>query len=146
MTAFDVLAKALRATALVVLLSLAWAVPANAHAGHGAASKAVAPVAKHLRQEARQSVATGSRAAERAALCDPGPNGAPAPAGGPQDEGAQGRTCCGTMCTVALIEHAIASLPVRTPHRIRLDMRPETPPLVQALGLHARPPRTNDIA
>ena len=146
MTAFDVLAKALKATALVVLLSLAWAIPANAHAGHGAASKADAPVAKRLPQEGRQSIATASLAAEPAGPCDPAANGAPAPTGGPQGEGAQGRTCCGTMCTVALIEHAIASLPLRTPHRIRLDTPPETPPLVRAPGLQARPPRTIAIA
>ncbi len=146
MTAFDVLARVLKATALVVLLSLAWAIPANAHAGHGAASKAVTPVAKHLPQEARHSLATASLAAKPVGLCDPAANGAPAPTGGPQGEGAQGRTCCGTMCTVALIEHAIASLPLRTPHRIRLDMRPETPSLVRAPSLDARPPRTIAIA
>lgn len=146
MTALDVLAKALKATALVVLLSLAWAVPANAHAGHGEASKVVVPVPKHLPQEARQSIATALLTAEPAGLCDPAANGAPAPTGSPQGEGAQGRTCCGTMCTVALIEHAIASLPLRTPHQTRLDMRPDTPVLVRAPRLHGRPPRTIDIA
>lgn len=145
MTAFDVLAKALKATALVVLLSLAWAIPANAHAGHGAASKAVAPAAKTLPHDTRQPLAVAPLAFEHAGMCDPAATSAWAPTGS-QREDAQGRTCCGTMCTVALIEHAIASLPLRTSHRIRLDMRPETPVLVRAPGLHARPPRTIDIA
>jgi len=142
--AFDVLAKALKATALVVLLSFAWALPANAHAGHGAASKAVAPAVKTLPQEARQSPA--SLAAEPAGLCDPAANGAPAPTGCPPDEGAQGRSCCGTICTVAAIEHDVVSLPLRTPHSIRIDMAPERASPVREPGLQARPPRTIDIA
>lgn len=146
MTAFDALAKALKATALVVLLSFAWAVPASAHAGHGASPKTLAPAAMSLPQEAPQNLAAASLATEPAGVCDPMATNAPAPTGCPQGEDAQSRTCCGTMCVVALVEHGIASLPVRTPHRIRLDVPAETPALVRAPGLSARPPRTIDIA
>ncbi|KPF72628.1 hypothetical protein IP69_01680 [Bosea sp. AAP35] len=146
MTAFDVLAKALKATALVVLLSFAWAMPANAHAGHGAAVKAVAPAAAILPQDAHQALATASLAADSAGLCDWSATSAPAPTGCPQGENAPERTCCGTMCIVVLMEHGIASLPLRTPHRIRLNVPPETPSLVRAPHLPSRPPRTTNIA
>ena len=145
-TASNVLAKALKATALVVLLSFAWAMPANAHAGHGAASKGGAPAATTLSQEARQALAIASLAAEPSGLCDPMATSTPAPAGCPQGEGGPDRTCCGTMCTVALIEHGVATLPVRTPHCIRLGLPPEPTSPVRAPGLDARPPRTIDIA
>jgi hypothetical protein len=144
--AFDVLAKALKATALVVLLSLAWAVPANAHAGHAAAPRTVAPAAEPLQHDARAPIAAAPRAVEAAASCDPAATATPVTPGCPQDEGAQGRSCCGTICTVAAIEHDVVSLPLRIPHRIRLDMAPERASPVREPGLQARPPRTFDIA
>ncbi len=146
MAAFDVLAKALKAIALVVLLSLAWALPANAHAGHGAAPRAVAPAAEPRQHDARAPIAAAPRAAETAAPCDPEAIGTPLPTGCPPDESAQGRSCCGTICTVAAIEHDVVSLPLRIPHQIRLDMAPERASPVREPGLQARPPRTVDIA
>lgn len=146
MAAFDVLAKALKAIVLVVLLSLAWALPANAHAGHGAAPRAVAPAAEPRQHDARAPIAAAPRATEAAAPCDPAATGLPVTPGCPQDEGSQGRSCCGTICTVAAIEHDVVSLPLRTPHQIRLDMAPERASPVREPGLQARPPRTIDIA
>lgn len=144
--ALDIPARLLKAIALIVLLSLAWAVPANAHAGHGAAPRAVAPAAEPRQHDTGAPIAAAPRAAEAATPCDPVATGLPVTPGCPQDEGSQGRSCCGTICTVAAIEHEVASLPLRTPHRIRLDMAPERASPVREPGLQARPPRTVDIA
>ncbi len=144
--ALDIPARLLKAIALIVLLSLAWAVPANAHAGHGAAPRAVAPAAEPRPHDARAPIAAAPRAAEAATHCDPAATGTPVQTGCPPDEGSQGRSCCGTICTVAAIEHDVASLLLRTPHRIRLDTAPERASPVREPGLQARPPRTIDIA
>ncbi|WP_150129710.1 hypothetical protein [Bosea sp. RAC05] len=144
--ALDIPARLLKAIALIVLLSLAWAVPANAHAGHGAAPRTVAPAAEPRPHDARAPIAAAPRAAEAATHCDPAATGTPVQTGCPPDEGSQGRSCCGTICTVAAIEHDVASLLLRTPHRIRLDTAPERASPVREPGLQARPPRTIDIA
>ncbi|HEV2552577.1 MAG TPA: hypothetical protein VGV17_02305 [Bosea sp. (in: a-proteobacteria)] len=144
--ALDIPAKLLKAIALVALLSLAWAMPANAHAGHGAAPSAVAPAAEPRQHDARAPIAASPRAAEAAAPCDPAATGLPVTPGCPQDEGSQGRSCCGTICTIAAIEHDVVSLPLRTPHGIRPGLPPEQTNPVQEPSLDARPPRTIDIA
>lgn len=121
MTPFGTLATALKATALVVLLSLAWAMPATAHPGHGATPRAESTAAKPVPQVEIISDAVVSDTSSRTDQCDQAAKGGSDAAGNPTDDGAQGRPCCGTMCTVALIEHDGASLPLRRPHTMRRD-------------------------
>lgn len=146
MFASDLLVKALKATALVVLLALAWAVPAQAHQGHGARSAAMAASVQPQAPEARPAIVVAGRAAEAAPACDSGPTDAANPPRPSPGESSHSQACCGTMCTVALVERGIGSLPLRTAHRIRLGMPPETLALARATGPEARPPRTIDIA
>lgn len=138
----DALVRGLKATALVVLLALAWATPATAHSGH--VEPPIAVVATSSQDYLRVSV--GGSLVEAAGVCRSEREHASTSPDGRQRDGTPGRACCGTMCTVALIEHAIAPLPLRTPHGIRLAPRPEALSLAKSPGLHARPPRTLDIA
>lgn len=138
----DALASTLKATALVVLLALAWATPATAHSGHGQPSKGVLATSPLDQPQ----VSVDASRAERAGVCRAEREHAWTAPDDRQRDGTSGRACCGTMCTVALIERGIAPLPLRTPHGIRLAPPPETPLLARAPGLHARPPRTLDIA
>lgn len=144
-TAFGILVHAIKAIALVVLLSLGWAMPVQAHSGH-ARPHAVAPAAKVASQDARPTIASASPAADVADICTPSTPGVSGPMGDCPKTGGAGRSCCGTMCTAAVIEHAIASLPLRVFHRIRLGLPPERTSPVRAPSLDARPPRTFDIA
>ncbi len=71
MTAVGILAHAIKATALVVLLSLGWAMPVQAHSGH-AKPNAVAPATKVGSQDTRlTSFVSASPAAEVADICTP---------------------------------------------------------------------------
>lgn len=142
MIAFDGLAKALKATALVVMLALAWAIPANAHSGHVQPSNGV--VATSSQDQLRVSV--DAPLVEAKGVCRTEREHALTAPDDRQRNGASGRVCCGTMCTVALIERGIAPLPLRTPHGIRLAPQPEALSLARSPGLHAKPPRTSDIA
>jgi hypothetical protein len=138
----DALARGLKATALVVLLALAWATPATAHSGHGQPSKGV--VETSPQDQLRVSV--DAFLVETAGVCRAErEHGWTRPADGRRD-GSLGRACCGTMCTVALIERGIAPLPLRAPHGIRLAPPPEALSFATSPALHARPPRTFDIA
>lgn len=145
MTAVGILVHAIKATVLVVLLSLGWAMPVQAHSGH-AKPNAVAPAAKVASQDARLTIASASPAAEVADICKPSTPGMSEPMGDCPKTGGAGRSCCGTMCTAVVIEHAIAPLPLRVSHRIRLGWPPERTSPVRAPSLDARPPRTIDIA
>lgn len=145
MTPFGTLATALKATALVVLMSFAWAMPAKAHPGHGAPPRAESSAAMAAPQAAKGPDAAASDRSARSDQCDQAAKGG-ADAAGTTDDGAQGRPCCGTMCTVALIEHDGASLPLRRPYAIRREMPPAAFALVKDLSPDARPPRTIDIA
>ncbi len=144
MTAFGNLVHALKATVLVVLLSLGWAIPVQAHSGH-AKSRAVA-AAEAIPQDARLTVTAASPRPETVEVCEPSAQRASEPAGDCPQNGGSDRSCCGTMCTSAVIEHAVAWLPLRVSHRIRLGLPPEHATPEQAPGLDARPPRTIDIA
>lgn len=145
MTAIGILAQALKATVLVVLLSLGWAIPVQAHSGH-AKPNAVAPAAMAASQDARLTISSASPAAEVADICKPSTPGVPEPMGDCPKTGGAGRSCCGTMCTAAVIEHDIPSLPLQVSHGVRLDLPPENTHPIQAPSLDARPPRTTDIA
>lgn len=136
------MATQLKATALVVLLMLAWATPATAHSGHTQPSNRV--VATSSQDQLRASL--NAPQLETAGVCRAEREHAWTAPDDRQRDGTSGRACCGTMCTVALIERGIAPLPLRTPHGIRLAPPPETLLLARAPGLHARPPRTLDIA
>lgn len=144
MTAFGNLVHALKATVLVVLLSLGWAIPVQAHSGH-AKPRAVA-AAEAIPQDARPTVTAASPRPDTAAVCEPSAQRSSEPAGDCPQTGGSDRSCCGTMCTSAVIEHAVASLPLRVSHRIRLGLPPERTSPVRAPSLDARPPRTIDIA
>jgi hypothetical protein len=144
--AVDILTQALKATFLVVLLSFAWAMPAGAHPGHGATPRAEAAAAKPVPQVETISDAAASDRSLRTEPCAQAANGGADAAGIPAEDGAQGRPCCGTMCTVALIEHGGASPPLRRPHAIRREMPPAAFALVKDPSPDARPPRTIDIA
>lgn len=146
MTPFGTLATALKATALVVLMSFAWSMPATAHPGHGATPRADAPAAMAAPQAAKGPDAAASDRSARTDQCDQAGKGGSDAAGIPTGDGAQGRSCCGTMCTVALIEHDGASLPLRRPHAIRRELPPAAFALVKDPSPDARPPRTIDIA
>lgn len=146
MTPFGTLATALKATALVVLLSFAWAMPATAHPGHGATPRAESTAAKPVPQVEIISDAAVSDTSSQTDQCDQAAKGGSDAAGIPTEDGAQGRPCCGTMCTVALIEPDGASLPLRRPHAIRREMPPAAFSLVKDPSPDARPPRTIDIA
>jgi hypothetical protein len=139
------LAKAFAATLLVALMSLAWNRPAQAHPGHGPAGPQAAVVTGQP-EAARATPGTASAAAETADICAVSPGGVTAPSDCPRGESAAGRTCCGTMCTAVLAQQDLAVLPRRVPHGIRLGWPPEQDSLVRDPGLHARPPRTIDIA
>lgn len=146
MTAVGILVHAIKATALVVLLSLGWAMPVQAHSGH-AKPNAVAPATKVGSQDTRlTSFVSASPAAEVADICTPSTPRVSEPMGDCSRAGGSVRSCCGTMCTSAVIEHAVAWLPLRVSHRIRLGLPPEHATPEQAPGLDARPPRTIDIA
>ena len=146
MTAVGILVHAIKATALVVLLSLGWAMPVQAHSGH-ARPNAVTAAAKVGSQDTRlTSFVSASPAAEVADICTPSTPRLSEPMGDCPKTGGAGRSCCGTMCTAAVIEHAIAPLPLRVSHRIRLGLPPERTSPVRAPSLEARPPRTIDIA
>ncbi|AMJ63023.1 hypothetical protein [Bosea sp. PAMC 26642] len=138
------LASGLKAAALVVLLALAWATPATAHSGHGQASKAIVHTA--VSQQGTQRSLNDASLVETAGVCLSEREHAWTAPDDRQRDGTSGRACCGTMCTVALIERGIAPLPLRTHHGIRLAPPPETPLLARSSGIHARPPRTLDIA
>ena len=140
----DALASGLKATALVVLLALAWATPATAHSGHGQASKAIVHTAAS-QQDTQRSLNDASLV-EMAGICRSEREHAWTAPDDRQRDGASGRACCGTMCMVALIERGLAPLLLRSPHGIRLALPPETISLARVPGLHARPPRTPDIA
>jgi hypothetical protein len=145
-TPFGTLATALKATALVVMLSFAWAMPATAHSGHGAASRPDAKAAIADRQVKKGSDAANMDRSPQTAACEQAANGVSGSAGIPTDDSAQGRSCCGTMCVVALIEHRVAPLSLRTPNGIRRDTPPASLAPAGAPGPDARPPRTIDIA
>jgi hypothetical protein len=142
----DALAKALKATALVALLLLGWYGPANAHAGHRATPKGIGPSAITSPQKVQEAFVFAASPVEAAPVCPTAQSGLSDPLGSQPQEGVPGRSCCGTLCTVALIDHGIAPLPLRIPHPIRLALPPDTPALTRTPGLSARPPRTNDIA
>jgi hypothetical protein len=144
-TAVGILVHAIKGTALVVLLSLGWAMPVQAHSGHSKPN-AVAPATNVVSQQARPTIASASPAAEVADICTPSTPGVSEPMGDCLKTGGAGRSCCGTMCTAVVIEHAIAPLPLRVSHRIRVGLPPERTSPVRAPGLQARPPRTIDIA
>lgn len=144
MTAFGILVHAIKTIALVVLLSLGWAIPVQAHSGH-AKPKAVA-AAEAIPQDARLTVTAASPRPETVGVCEPSAQRASEPAGDCPQNGGSDRSCCGTMCTSAVIEHAVAWLPLRVSHRIRLGLPPERTSPVRAPSLDARPPRTIDIA
>lgn len=146
MTAFDAFAKALKSTVLVVLLSLVWAAPASAHAGHGATGKAIARAVVALPQDARPAPVATERSSEAAGIGGLARSPAAAPSSDQQRDGSPGPTCCGTMCTVALIEGGAAPLPLHAPRGVRLALPPATLAPALAPGLPARPPRTSDIA
>ncbi|PZO00946.1 MAG: hypothetical protein DCF30_08455 [Hyphomicrobiales bacterium] len=138
----DALASGLKAAALVVLLALAWATPATAHSGHIQPSNGVVGTSPQVQPR----VAVDASLNEAACVCLSEREQAWTAPNDRQRDGTSGRACCGTMCTVALIERGIAPLPLRTPHGIRLAPSPETLSLARSPGLHARPPRTLDIA
>ncbi|WP_420104311.1 hypothetical protein [Bosea sp. (in: a-proteobacteria)] len=146
MTAVGILVHAIKTIALVVLLSLGWAMPVQAHSGH-ARPNAVTAAAKVGSQDTRlTSFVSASPAAEVADICTPSTPGVSEPMGDCSRAGGSDRSCCGTMCTSAVIEHAVAWLPLRVSHRIRLGLPPERTSPVRAPSLDARPPRTIDIA
>lgn len=138
----DALASGLKAAVLVVLLALAWATPATAHSGHGQPSKGVLATSPLDQPQ----VSVDAFLAERAGVCRAEREHASTAPDERQRDGTAGRACCGTMCTVALIERGIAPMPLRTHHGIRLSPPPETPLLARSPGLHTKPPRTLDIA
>jgi hypothetical protein len=138
----NALASGLKATALVVLLALAWATSATAHSGHAQSSKGIVTTSSQV----QLGVSVDAPLVEAAAACRSEPKHAWTRTDDGNRDGTSGRACCGTMCTVALIERGIAPLPLRTPHGIRLAPSPETLSLARAPGLHARPPRTSNIA
>ncbi len=138
----DALGRGLKATALVVLLAFAWTIPATAHSGHVQSSKGVVVTSSQV----QPWVAVDASLIEAAGVClSEGEHAWTAP-DDRQRDGTSGRACCGTMCTVALIERDIAPLPLRTPHGIRLAPQPEALSLARSPGLHTKPPRTLDIA
>lgn len=145
MTAVGILAQALKATALVVLLSLGCAMPAQAHPGHSK-PPAIAPAANGVSQDPRLTIDAASPESEPINVCETSTARAPDQAGDGPKHGAAGSSCCGTMCTVAVIEHDVPALPLRVSRRLRLGLPPERISPVRAPGLHARPPRTIDIA
>jgi len=138
----NALASGLKATALVVLLALAWATPATAHSGHTQPSNRV--VATSSQDQLRASL--NAPLLETTGVCRSKPEHAWTRPDDRQRDGTTGRACCGTMCTVALIERGIAPLPLRTHRGIRLAPPPEALSFARSPALHARPPRTFDIA
>ena len=138
----DALASGLKAAVLVVLLALAWAMPAAAHSGHSQTSKAIAVTSPLNPQRASVDVPM----VEPAEMCGFKQAHAWTAPDDRQRDGSTGRACCGTMCTVALVERGLAPLPLRTPHGIRLAPPPEALSLARSPGLHDKPPRTLDIA
>lgn len=136
------LASGLKATALAVLLAFAWAIPANAHSGHVQPPKGI--VATSAQDQLRVSV--DAPLVNPAGVCRSEREHASTAPDDRERDGASGRACCGTMCTVALMERGIEPLPLRSPRGIRLAPTPETLSLARSPGLHARPPRTLDIA
>jgi hypothetical protein len=142
---FDALTRALKAAALAALLAFVWAMPASAHPGHGAPSKLPVQPASCANQAVVQFPAVASLAIGRVSDCRKVPD-ASTPVDSSQHSGAMGRICCGTMCTVAAIELLATSLPMRSSHRFRRYLPPETHPHTGTPNLPARPPRTSDIA
>lgn len=136
-------ATACKAAALVFVLVLGLAMPAQAHKGHEPRSTATAAAAKaperlNARYEAA-SVAMPACAPEPAeTLQGWATSRLPLSVADP--------TCCGTMCTVALLGHSAPSLPVPSARRIKQGLSPQTHALMDAPGPHARPPRTDAIA
>ncbi|KPH79400.1 hypothetical protein [Bosea vaviloviae] len=135
----------MKATVLVVLLLLGWAMPVQAHSGH-AKPNVVAPAAKAASLDARLTIASAFPAAEAADFCKPSAPRTSDPTGDCPKTGGADRSCCGTMCAAAVIEQAIAPLPLRVSHRIRLGLPLERTSPVRAPSLDARPPRTIAIA
>lgn len=139
------LAIGLKAAALVVLLTLAWAVPAVAHPGHGASTKSTVQ-AVSPKQAVRQVLAVASLSSGDATVCAVVRAGLSAPSDDSQRSGGLGRVCCGTMCSVAVIELSINCMPMRASHRFRRYSPAETLPHTGMPSLPARPPRTSNIA
>lgn len=132
------LSSALKAAFLAVLLACAWSMPASAHAGHGApsiAAKAKNPVAA---DDGAASVANAERGEANAC--------AAAQTQAPQPVRAKDRICCGTMCTVAMTEGAVAPMPAPMVRSARIGVPPVGFPPVCTPSLLPRPPRTACIA
>jgi hypothetical protein len=143
---FDALTRALKAAALAALLAFVWAMPASAHPGHGASSKLPVQPASNSNQAVAELPAVASLDIDEVSVCRKVQPDMSAPEDSSQRSGAMGRSCCGTMCTVAAIELLATSLPVRSSHRFRRYLPPETHPHTGTPNLPARPPRTSDIA
>jgi len=143
---FDALTQVLHAAVLGALLAFAWAMPAAAHPGHGVTSKPPVQGTMTSTDGVRQFPAVASFSVDEAIVCGMTRISMSSPSNTSQPSGALGRICCGTMCTVAVIEPIATSLPTRIPHRFRLLLLPETLALAHMPSLPARPPRTSDIA
>lgn len=143
---FDALVQALKAAALVGVLVLAWTMPTAAHPGHGASSKSTVLAASSPKHAVQQVPAAASLSNDNASVYSVARSDMSVPSDDPQRDGGLGRVCCGTMCMVAAIEQSATSLPLRTSHRLRRYLPPETPPHTGTPNLPARPPRTSNIA
>jgi hypothetical protein len=143
---FDALLQALKAAVLAALLAFVWAMPASAHPGHGVSDKPTVQSASSSEHVVRQMSAAASLSSDDATVCAVTRPGMAAPSDDSQPGGGSSRVCCGTMCTVAAIELSVTSLAVRTSHRLRRLLPPDTLQLTRTPGLPPRPPRTSDIA
>ena len=136
----EALAQALKATALVFALSLAWGVPAIAHQGHVDAITGASQSAAALPNDVLQEQAAAGNAAEAMNLCGRMDLKIAPLSGRPQhvllDQG-----CCGTLCTSALINGSIAAPVLRSTCGLRLALPLDADAKTQAPGLPPRPPR-----
>lgn len=147
MRRFSALAKALKATAVVIMLTLVWALPAAAHSGHGSTriKSAVLP-AFSAELAVRKSPAAASLSRDDATACAVTRASLSAPLDDTRCSGGLARGCCGTMCSVAVIQLSINSMPMRALHRFRRYLPTETIPHTGTSKPLARPPRTPNIA
>lgn len=136
----EALAQALRATALVVILSLAWGVPAIAHQGHAAPISDTGQSAAALPKDVLQERSAASIAAEAVNLCGR-IDLKIAPLSGRPQHVLLDQACCGTLCTSALINGSIAAPVLRSTFGLRLALPSDADAKTQAPGLPPRPPR-----
>lgn len=140
------MAQALKATALLVVLSLAWGVPAIAHQGHAAPNSGASQWAAAPPNDVQQERAAAGIATQAVNKCGRIDLTLALLSGRPQHDHLLDRGCCGILCASALINGNIAGPVLRPACGLRLALPTDTDATTRPPGPPPRPPRRSDTA